>query len=127
MTLMTPWASVAFWLALAVMPGEGNSFILGSNTLRTKLIIEVIKPLMDIAAASRVGASNTEPAPAEVPVMSPEVIIVRHVAVTIKEVQQVADIKVEAAGETGGFNDALLGRGSKMTIYSGDSEIQNPE
>ena len=38
-----------------------------------------------------------------------------------------ADIKVEAAGETGGFNDALLDRGSKMTIYYGDSEIQKPE
>ena len=25
-----------------------------------------------------------------------------------------ADIKVEAAGETGGFDDALLDRGSKM-------------
>ena len=83
---MTPWASVAFWLALAVMPREGNSFILGSNTLRKKLSIEVIKPLMDIAAASRVDASNTEPAPAEGPVISPEVIIVRHVAVTIKAV-----------------------------------------
>ena len=68
------------------MPGESNSFILGSNTLRKKLSIEVIKPLMDIAAASRVGASNTEPAPAEMPVMSPEVIVVHNVAVIIKAV-----------------------------------------
>ena len=37
------------------------------------------------------------------------------------------NIKVEGAGETGGFIDALLDRGSKITIYSGDSEIQKPE
>ena len=54
------------------MPGEGNSFKLGPKTLRKKLSIEVMKPLMDAAASSRVGASNTEPAPAEVPAMSPE-------------------------------------------------------
>ena len=37
-----------------------------------------------------------------------------------------ADIKVEAAGETGGSNDALLERGSKMIMYSSDSGIQKP-
>ena len=86
MTIITPWASVAFLLALAVMPGECNSFILGSKTLSKKLSIEVMKPPMDTAAESRVGASNTEPTPAEVPAMSPEVTIVRHVAVTMKTV-----------------------------------------
>ena len=86
MTIVTTWTSEAFLLALAVMPGEGNSFILGSKRLRKKLSIEVMKPLMDTAPASRVGASNTEPAPAEVPAISPEVIIVRHVAVTMKAV-----------------------------------------
>ena len=45
--------------------------------------------------------------------MPPEVIGVRRVAVTMEAMQQVADIEVEAGGETDGFKDALLVRLTK--------------
>ena len=108
-TLMTPWAPVTIRLALAVMPGEDDLLILGSKTLGEKLTIDVMKQLKDTTAASGGGASITEHAPAEVPAMPLEVIGVRREAVTM-EARQMADIDVEAAGETNGFEDVLLDR-----------------
>ena len=125
-TIMTPWAPVSIRLALAVMPGEDDLLILGSKTLRGKLSIDVMKQLRDTAAASGGGASITEHAPAKVPAMPPEVIGVRRVAVTM-EVMQAADIEVEAAGETNGFEDALLGREPEMMMSFSDWEIQQRE
>ena len=101
--------------------------ILGSKTLREKLSIDVMKQLRDTAAASGGGTSSTECAPAEVPAMPPEVIGVRRVAVTIEAMQQVADIEVDAAGETNGFKDALLDRVPKMMIGFGDSKMEQRE
>ena len=59
--------------------------------------------------------------------MSLEVIGVRRVVVTMEAMQQVADIEVGAAGKTDVFNDMLLGRGPRMMMGSGDSEIQPRE
>ncbi|CAN0394168.1 unnamed protein product, partial [Ascophyllum nodosum] len=123
-TIMTPWAPVTIRLALAVMPGEDDLLVLGLKTLREKLSIDVMKQLRDRAAASAGGASNTEHAPAEIPAMSPEIIGVRRVAVTMEAMQQVADTEVEAAGETGGFKDALLDRVPKMMRDICDSEMK---
>ena len=64
--------------------------------------------------ASGGGASSTEHAPVKVPAMPPEVIGVRCVAVTMEAMQQVADIEVEAAGETDGFKDAWLERCQRL-------------
>ena len=83
-----------------------------------------MKQPRDTAAASMVGASSTEPAPAEVPAMPPATTDVRHVVVTTKAMQQVVDIEVEAAWETEGFKSALLDRGPKMMIGSVNSEMQ---
>ena len=126
-TTMTPWAPLTIPLALAVMPGEDDLLILASKTLREKLSKDVIKQDRDTAAASRGGASSSEQAPAEVPAMPPEVIGLRRVAVTMEAMQQVADIEVEAAGETDGFKDAFLDRGPKMMMGFGDSEMQQRE
>ena len=64
------------------MPGEGDTLIPGFKMLREKLNTEAMKQLMDTAVASRGGTSNTELDPVEMPAMPPEVIGVRHVAVT---------------------------------------------
>ena len=68
------------------MPREGDSLILGSKTLREELNTEAMKQLMDTTVMSKGGTSNTEPVPAEESVMPPEIIGVRHVAVTMKAV-----------------------------------------
>ena len=81
------------------MPGEGDSLILGLKTMREKLNIEAMKSLMDAAAVSRVGTSNTQPASAEGQAMPPEIIGVRHVAATMNAVQQVAVIEAEDLGK----------------------------
>ena len=83
-----------------------------------------MEQLRDTAATSGGGASSTDNSPAEVPAMPPEIIGVSRVAVTMKAMQQVADIEVEAAGETDGFKDALLNRVSKMMMGFGDSEME---
>ena len=126
-TIMTPWAPVTIRLALAVMPGENDSLIIGSKTLREKLSIDVMKQLRDTAAVSGGGASSTDRASAEVAAMPPEVIGVRRMAVTMKAMQQVADIEVETAGETDGFKDALLDGVPKLMMGSGDSETEQRE
>ena len=102
-------------LALAVMPGEDDLLVLGSKTMREKLSIEVMKQLRDTSAASGGGTSITEHAPAEVPVMPPEIFGVRRVALTM-EAMQLADIEVEDAGETNGFEDVLLDREPEMMM-----------
>ena len=94
-------------LALAVMPGKNYLLVLGSKTLREKLSIDVMKQFRDTAAASGGDTSITKHAPAVVPAMSPEIIGVHRVVVTM-EATQVADIKVEAAGGTNRFEDAIL-------------------
>ena len=58
-----------------------------------------MKQLMDTAATSGGGASSTEPARPKVTPMSPEIIGVRRVAVTM-ETMQVADIEKETTWET---------------------------
>ena len=126
-TIMTPWAPVTIRLALAVMPGKGDLLILGSKMLREKLSTDVMKQLRDTAAASGGGASSTEHAPAEVPAMLPEIFGVRRVVVIMEAMQKVADIEVEAAGETDGFKDALLDRVLKMMMGFGDSEMEQRE
>ena len=126
-TIMMPWVPVAIWLALAVMPGEDDLLILGSRTLREKLIIDVMNQLRDTATASGGGASTTEKAPAKVPPMKPGVIGVRRVVVTMEVMQQAAGIEVEAAGETDRFKDMLLDRGSKMMTGFDDNEMQQRE
>ena len=40
---------------------------------------------------------------------------------------QVADIEVEAVGKTDAFKDALLDKGPKRVMDSGDSEMQQRE
>ena len=109
------------------MPGEDYLLILGTKTLREKISIDVIKQLRNTTAASGGGAGSTEYAPAEVPAVPPEIIDVRCVAVTIEAMQQVADIKVEAAGETDEFKDALLDRVPKIMMGFGDSEMEKRE
>ena len=104
---MTRWAPETVRLALSVMPGADGLLISGSKTLREKLNIDVMKRLRDTAAALGVGASKTEQAHVEVLAMPPEVIGVRHVAVNIEAMQQVAEIEVKAAGETDGLKNAL--------------------
>ena len=59
--------------------------VLGSKTLREKIDIDVMKQLRGTAAASGDGASSTEPAPAEMPPMPPEVIGAFCVAVTRRQ------------------------------------------
>ena len=115
-TIITTWAPVAIRLELAVMPGEDDLLTLGSKPLREKLDIDVIKQLRDTAVASTSGTSSTESAPAEISAMPPEIIGVRRTAVTMEVVQQVADIEVEAAGETNGFKNALLDREQEMMM-----------
>ena len=122
-TIMTPWAPVTIRLALAVIPGEDNLLILKSNTLRKKLSIDVMKEVRDTAAASGGGASITEHAPAEEPAMPPEIIGARRVAVTM-EAMQLADIEVETAGETNGFEDVLLDREPETMMSFSDRAIQ---
>ena len=58
--------------------------------------------------------------------MSPEIIGVRRVAVTM-EAMQLADIEVEAAGETNGFDDVLLDREPETMMSLSDREIQQRE
>ena len=58
-----------------------------------------MKQLMDTAATVGGGASSTEPARPKVTPMSPEIIGVRRVAVTM-ETMQVADIEKETTWET---------------------------
>ena len=124
--IMTPWAPVIIWLALAVMPEEDNLLILRSKTLREKLSIDVMKQLRDTAAASGGGASIMEHAPAEVPAMPPKIIGVHRVAVTTEEMQ-LADIEGEAAGETNGLEDVLLDREPDMMMSFSDRDIQQRE
>ena len=81
------------------MPEEDDSFIQESTTLREKLNVDVIKQLKYMAAASRGGANSMYPAVADMPAMPPEVISVRHLAVTMEGMQQVANIEVEFAGK----------------------------
>ena len=107
------------------MPGEDDLLILGSKTLREKLSVDVMKQLRDMAAVSRGGASITAHAPAEVPAMPPEIIGVRRVAVTMEAM--LADIEVEAAGETDGLEDVLLDREPEITMSFSDREIQQRE
>ena len=125
-TIMTPWAPVTILLPLAVMPGKDDLLILGSKTLREKLRIDVMKQLKITSAASGGGASITEHAPSEVPVMPPEIIDVRRAALTM-EAMQLADIEVEAAGETNGFEGVLLGREPEVMMRFSDREIQQHE
>ena len=102
---------MAIPLALAVMPREYDSLILGSSkTLHDKYNIDEMTPLKDTAAASGGGESSTELAPAEVPVIPFEIFSVRRVAITMGIMHQVADIEVGAFGETDRFKDALLER-----------------
>ena len=116
---MTPWAPVTVLLALAVISGEDDLLTRGSKTLREKLSIDVMKQLRDTSAVSGGGASITVHAPAEVPVMPPEIIGVRRMALTM-EAMQLADIEVEAAGETNGFEDVLLDREPEMMMGFSD-------
>ena len=67
-----------------------------------------MKQLRGTTVASGSGASSTELAPADVPTIPPEIIGVHRVAVTMKVMQKLADIEVEAAGKTNGFKDTLL-------------------
>lgn len=92
-----PWASVIIRHALAVMPGNDDSFTLGSETLREKLSFDVMIQLEDIPAAggashaeSKDGARSTDRAPAEVPALPQETIGVRRVTVTVRAMQQPA-------------------------------------
>ena len=48
--------------------------------------------------------------------MPPEIIGMRRVAVTM-EAMHLADIEVEAAGETNGFEDVLLNREPEMMTF----------
>ena len=59
--------------------------------------------------------------------MPTEVTDVPRVAVTLKALRQWADIEVEATWETDGFKDALLDKGPKLIMGSGDSEMQQRE
>ena len=59
--------------------------------------------------------------------MPPELIGVYRVAVTIEVMQKVADIQVEAAGETHGFKDALLDREPENMMSFSDREIKQRE
>ena len=104
-TIMTPWALVVIWLALAVMLRENGLLTLGSKTLCEKLDIDVTKQFRDTTAASGGGGSSTESAPAEMPPMPPEIIGVRRAASSM-EVMEVAEIEVETAGEINGVKDA---------------------
>ena len=118
---MTPWAPVTIRLALAVLPGEDG--LLNLEKLREKLNIDMMKQVRDTAAASWGGASSTERTHAKVPAMPPKIIGVRRVAVTIEVMQKVADIEVEAAGETNGFKDPLLDREPDNMMSFSDREI----
>ena len=126
-TIMAPWALVTIRLALAVMPGEDYLLILGSETQREKLDIDVMKQLSDMAAVSGGSTSSTEQAFSEVPAMPPEVTSVRCVGVPIEAIQQAVNTEMEAVGEAAGFKDALLDRGPNMMIGFGDSEMQQRE
>ena len=126
-TIMTPWAPATIRLALALMRGKYDLLIVGSKTLRKKLSVHVMKQLRDTAAGLGGGASRLEHAPAEELTMPPKEFGVRCVAVTMEEMQQVAHIEVEAAGETDGFNDALLDMVSKRMMGFGDNEIPQRE
>ena len=57
--IITPWALEAIRSALAVMRREDDLTIKESRTLREKLDIDVLEQLMDTAAASGGGASNS--------------------------------------------------------------------
>ena len=48
-------------------------------------------------------------------------------AVTMEVMQKVADIEVEAAGETNGFKDAFLDREPEMMMSFSDRKIQQRE
>ena len=110
------------------MSGEDDLLILRPKTLREKLTIDVMKQLRDTAVASGGGTSSTEHSLAEVPAMRPEIIGMPRVAGTMEVMQKVADIEVETAGETNGFNDALLDRESDMMMMSfSDRKIQQCE
>ena len=123
--IMTPWAPVTFWLALAVMPGEDNLLILWSKMLREELSIGVMKQPRDTAAALGGDASSTKHAPAEVPAVLPEIVGVRLVAVMMEAIQ-VVEIEVEAAGETDGSR-TLLDRKPNVMMRFGDSEMEERE
>ena len=90
---------MAIQFALAVMRREQDLLLIWSKTLREKLDIDVMKQLTDTAATSGGGASSTEPARLKVMPMSPEIIGVRRVVVTM-ETMQVADIEKETTWET---------------------------
>ena len=107
--------------AFAVIPGTDSVLILGSNTLREKLGIDVTAFLKDRAQSS--DRSN-EDKPEDVG--SRGEISLRRVAVTMKGIQAVS--KVAAATEPRhAFVEDIVARGPAMFMELGDEVIARRE